>query len=207
MKGKEHNYNIIASGSDGNCVIVNRIMFDAGVSYRTIKKYLYNIDYLVITHIHTDHLKVSTVKRIKKEFPKIMIIGNYEVARKIKVDIIAINNIPIMSKDFEIHPFELVHDCENTGFAWTDKGTNFIFATDTVTLKNAPKLEYDYLFLESNHDINKVKKAQEQYTSGYKTYIGSLRHLSTQEAKTFYYMNRRNKHSKFIELHKSKRFY
>ena len=123
------------------------------------------------------------------------------------MDIITANDVPLKLKNFEVVPFELVHDIPNTGFAWNDNGTNFIFATDTVTLKNAPSWKYDWLFLESNHDINKVKQAQEQHTSGYKVYIGSLRHLSTQEAKTFYYMNRRNKHSKFIELHKSNRFY
>ena len=58
MQGKESklNYEIIASGSSGNCVVIEDMMFDVGVPYSKIRKYLYNIKYLFISHAHSDHI-------------------------------------------------------------------------------------------------------------------------------------------------------
>lgn len=202
------NYDILASGSSGNCIIIENLMFDVGVSYRLIKPYLYDIDYIFISHIHSDHIKINTANRIKKDFPNIKFIGNYEVNQIFELDIIAINTKSLKLKNnLKVTPFKLVHDVVNTGFTWQYKGHNIIFATDTVSLDYAPKLKYNYFFIESNHDINKVKEVQKNYKKGYKTYLDSLRHLSIQEAKAFYYINRLDKNSKFIELHKSNRFY
>jgi hypothetical protein len=75
-------------------------------------------------------------------------------------------------------------------------------------MQNAPEEKYDFIFVESNHCEKKVEMIQEQRSNyGYDAYTGAKRHLSTQQAKTFYYTHRRDRESKFVELHQSSRFY
>jgi hypothetical protein len=93
------------------------------------------------------------------------------------------------------------------GYTWDFEGKEIIYATDTSTLENAPNKKYDYLFLESNHDEEKLEKARNQSKGSYNPYMSGKRHLSTQQAKIFYYMHRKNQFSELIELHQSVRFY
>lgn len=47
-------YEIISTGSKGNCIVVNNnILLDIGVSYKKIKPYLKNIKLVFISHRHT----------------------------------------------------------------------------------------------------------------------------------------------------------
>ena len=90
------------------------------------------------------------------------------------------------------------------------EGANIIYATDTSNLDNAPSdIHYDYLFLESNYDEKKLEEyfIEAMEKGGYDRSKENIRHLSTRQAKSFYYMYRRNQNSQFIELHKSTRFY
>lgn len=201
------NYEVISSGSKGNCVIVNDVMIDCGLPFNKIKKELYDIKYLLITHIHSDHLKVQTLLNIAQHFPRVQIIGNYEVNQMYNVDIIANSGFEIVTDDYVFYPFECVHDVLTYGYTWNFEGKDIIYATDTSTLENAPEKKYDFFFLESNHDEAKLEEVRNQYHGSYNPYLGGKRHLSTQQAKAFYYLHRRNLDSQFIELHKSTRFY
>jgi ribonuclease BN (tRNA processing enzyme) len=201
------NYEVISSGSKGNCVIVNDVMIDCGLPFNKIKNELYDIKYLLITHVHSDHLKVQTLLNIAQHFPRIQIIGNYEVHQMYNVDIIANSGFEIVTDDYIFYPFECVHDVLTYGYTWNFEGNDIIYATDTSTLVNAPKKKYDFFFLESNHDEAKLEEVRNQYKGSYNPYLGGKRHLSTQQAKAFYYLHRRTLDSQFIELHKSTRFY
>lgn len=211
MQGKESklNYEIIASGSSGNCVIVEDMMFDVGVPYSKIRKYLYNIKYLFISHAHSDHINIASLNKLRKEFPRITVIGNYHVAERVYVNEIVGDNTLIRFPDRTIESFACVHDIPCHGFIVEINNKRLIFATDTHSLENAPRGEYDYLFLESNHDENKINTIRDTAIKkyGYDAWEGAIRHLSTQKSKAFYYLNRRGKDSEWIELHKSKRFY
>lgn len=200
-------YEIISSGSKGNCVLINDVMVDCGVPFNKIKEFLYDVKYLLVTHIHTDHIRPTTFENIKKLFPKITIIGNYEVHQMFGVDKIANGGFPIVTEDYEFLPFECEHNVVTHGFTWNFEGNSIIYATDTATMEHAPDKKYDYLFIESNHCEKKLELVMNQVKGGYNPYLSGKRHLSTQQAKTFYYTHRRNRDSEFIELHKSERFY
>ena len=43
---KDLKYEIVKSGSRGNCVIIEDMMFDCGIPYRDLEEYLYKIKYL-----------------------------------------------------------------------------------------------------------------------------------------------------------------
>jgi len=200
-------YEIISSGSKGNCVIINDVMIDVGVPFGKIKEHLYDIKYLLLTHIHGDHIKPATLKNIKSLFPRIKIIGNYEVHMTVGVDIIVNAGFPVETDDYSFLAFECIHDVVTYGFVWKFEDNEIIYVTDTSSLINAPKKKYDYLFLESNHDTYKLEQAINQVKGGYNPYLGGKRHLSTQDARAFYYTHRKGRESEFIELHKSHRFY
>lgn len=201
-------YEIISTGSKGNSVIINDIMVDCGVAFKKLKEYLYDVKYLLLTHIHSDHIKPTTLKRIKKEFPHIKVIGNYEIAQLYDVDHIINAGFPMDIDNYTFEAFECVHDVVTYGYTWSFNDNEIIYATDTNSLENAPERKYDYLFLESNYDVEKLELARGKRSKyGYDPYISGLRHLSTKDCKTFYYLNRRNKNSELIELHMSERFY
>lgn len=201
------NYKIISTGSKGNCVIINDVMVDCGVPFGKIKDDLYEIKYLLITHIHQDHLNKKTIQQIAENFPRIMIIGNYEVHNSYNCNVIANAGFRIETDDYSFYPFENSHDVLCYGYTWNFEGQEIIYATDTSTLKNAPEKKYDFLFLESNHDEAKLEAVRNENKGSYNPYLSGKRHLSTQQAKAFFYQNRRNQESQFIELHQSARFY
>lgn len=202
------NYEIISSGSKGNSVLINDVLVDCGVSFKKLKPYLYDVKFLLLTHIHSDHIKSSTLVNVKKRFPHIRVIGNYEVAQLFEIDHIINAGFPIDVDNYTFEAFECEHDVITYGYTWEYKNENIIYATDTSTLKNAPTKKYDYLFLESNYDETKLERARGKRSNyGYDPYLSGLRHLSTKDCKTFYYLNRRDKNSELIELHKSERFY
>ncbi|WP_181897853.1 MBL fold metallo-hydrolase [Staphylococcus felis] len=201
-------YKIIASGSKGNAVLINNVLVDCGVAFNKIKEHLYDVTILLLTHIHSDHIRPSTLNKIKKQFPHITIVGNYEVAQIYGVDEIINKNFPLEIKEYVFEAFECIHDVTTYGYVWNYKGVEIIYATDTNSLEHAPKKQYDYLFLESNYDIVKLEAARGKVKKyGYDPYVSGLRHLSTKDCKTFYYLYRRNRDSVLIELHKSERFY
>jgi ribonuclease BN (tRNA processing enzyme) len=201
------NYKIISSGSKGNCVIINDVMVDCGVPFRQIKQHLYDIKYLLLTHIHSDHINKKTLQLINEEFPKIKVIGNHEVHQAWNCNILANAGYRIETDDYNFYPFECFHDVLCYGYVWEFSGKRIIYCTDTGSLENAPDFQYDYFFIESNHDEKKLEKARNEYKGSYNPYLSGKRHLSTQAAKGFFYQNRRNLDSELIELHKSERFY
>lgn len=205
---KEVKYKIIGSGSKGNCVVIGNVMVDCGLPFKKIQPYLYDIDYLLITHIHGDHIKESTLNRIKKMFPKITIIANHEVHQLYGVDIVANAGFPIVTKEYTFYPFEVKHDVLCYGYRFEMLDLEILYVTDAAEL---PEFSEDYkvdiFFLESNHDPVKVQQAAQFGKSSYHAIYGSSRHLSHDQAKLFYFMHRRSKDSLWEILHKSEKFY
>lgn len=203
----ELDYEVIATGSTGNAVRIANIMIDCGIPFKKLHDALYKVDTLLITHTHSDHINSSTYNHIRKEFPRIKTYGNSDVAYQYKVNKI-IGTRPIETKKAVIRPYEGVHDVPVTYFIIQFGDLNVFYATDTAEVENIDKLPLDYVFCESNYDERKLKELGKQYKrKGYDPTLSSLRHLSTQRCKEFYFVNRRSKDSKLIELHMSRRFY
>lgn len=205
-------YKIIGSGSSGNCIVIENVMIDCGLPFISIKESLYDIDVLLITHKHSDHIKDSTYNRIRKEFPNIITIANYEVAYKYDVDMICNEGVPVEAAGYIFLPFRGEHgDVLSYGYCWEYDDQKIIYATDMNNFDNAPDIKFDYLFLESNHDEHKINAIESYYKGkkkyGYDVYASAHRHCSTQKCLGYYYAHRKNKDSKLIELHKSSRFY
>ena len=202
-------YEIIATGAQGNCIIINDVMVDCGVDFGLIRNKMFGIRYLLLTHRHNDHVNKFTLHLIKRVFPEIVIIGNEDVNAFVGVTKVASNNFPVSVEGYVFTPFRLQHTVPTTGYAWSYKGKDIIYATDTSSMGNAPMGKgYDYFFIESNHDIyayHKIKEwAQQQ---GRLPFTECDKHLSRQEAYAFYEFFRKNDDAVLVELHKSELFY
>lgn len=184
-------------------------MVDCGLSFKRMKEDLYLVDTLLITHRHTDHVNPRTLDRIRREFPNITVVGNWEIASRWDIDVICNEGYPVEVNGITYTPFKGRHNVLCYGYTWEDGGKRFIYATDMSDFSGSPEgMTYDYMFLESNHDVHKLNAALGAKSRwGYDAYGAGLMHCSTQTCLAFYYTHKRGKDSKLIELHKSDRFY
>ncbi|WP_078598646.1 hypothetical protein [Evansella clarkii] len=78
--GKRIPVHVFGSGSEGNSVYLKpyRTLIDLGLTYKTYQEYsptfFLDVDYLVLTHHHGDHLNPSTLNRVIQNYPHIRII-------------------------------------------------------------------------------------------------------------------------------------
>ena len=209
-------YNVINSGSDGNCIILNdEIMLDCGVSFKKIEPYYKKIKLVCISHEHRDHLLPSTIKKLAFERPGIRFcIGKFLVNELLKcgverknIDVIKIGT-RMKYKEFSIQCIKLYHDVLNFGFRIIYGRNKAIYMTDTKTVEGINAKDYDLYLAEGNYDEEEIqRRIKEKEEQG--AYINEYRtidtHLSIQQATEFLLKNMGN-YSKyeFIHQHKEK---
>lgn len=165
----------LASGSKGNAIYVGasttKLLFDAGLSARAITKRLEEIDVsiteidaIVISHEHSDHIRGVEILAAKYNIP---IFANAETAKAIASLVKKKPKFKIFSTgetfehgDFEIHPFSIQHDTvEPVGFTVQMGNVKVGICTDlgfVTSLVKARLKDCDYLVIESNHEPSMV---------------------------------------------------
>lgn len=192
----------LSSGSSGNCQYIGtdrtKILVDSGLSGKKIEALLLSIDvkpeeidYILVTHEHVDHVKGVGVLSRRYNIP---ILANEKTWLSMEklIGNIADKNIRIFQseKEFElgdlgIYPFRIFHDAaEPVGYIFYYKGNKISIMTDTGwvndNMKNAIKGSSLYL-IESNHDVQMLKEGS--YPWHLKKRILSTRgHLSNMDA-------------------------
>ena len=171
----------IASGSSGNCIYVgsdnSHLLIDTGISKKRIEEGLNKLeikgdelDGILITHEHSDHIKGLGVFSRKYEIPEGLL-------HPIKAD------HPFQLGELDVHPFAISHDAnEPSGYRIEQGGKSVAVATDLgkyddYTVKNLKNL--DAILLEANHDIHMLE------VGGYPYYLkqrilGDRGHLSNE---------------------------
>lgn len=165
----------LSSGSKGNCTFLGtqntKILIDAGISAKNIRErlakigvQLEEIDAILITHEHSDH--ILGLKTLAFQL-KIPILANHETAKGIVDTLKCCPKFKIFSTgetfefgDLEIHPFSIPHDTLDP-VAFTIKldklklgfCTDLGFATSVVQTQLR---HCDYLYLEANHQPSMV---------------------------------------------------
>ncbi len=165
----------LASGSKGNAIYIGtdqtKILIDAGISFKMLCKRLEEIqvkieeiDAILITHEHTDHINGLEVLTSKLEIP---IFANRETAKGIYESLkmipkykIFTTSEPFIFRDLKIHPFSIPHDAlDPVGFVITANGMKIGVCADLghVTSSIRKHLQgCDYLYIEANHQVSMV---------------------------------------------------
>ena len=192
----------IASGSSGNCAYVGtehtKLLIDAGISGKKIEAGLAGlkltgsqIDGLLITHEHTDHIKGAGIFSRRFDVP-IYATADTWTAMEDSIGKIAPGNRRILYademcpiNDICVKPFAIPHDAaEPVGYSLFTGEKKITFATDighvTDTLKEQME-DSDILLLEANHDIELLKKGRYPYHLKQRI-LGQKGHLSNRAA-------------------------
>ena len=172
------NFCSLYSGSSGNCLLVEtsntKILIDAGESSKKISNALLNleiepenIDAILITHEHLDHVRGLGTFSKKYNIP---VYANSKTWDAMEEQSAKINSQNIkkftIEENFEIgelkiHPFKIPHDAANPcGFNIFYDNKKLSVATDIghMTSSVAHKLEdSNFVLLEANYDPEILK--------------------------------------------------
>lgn len=189
---------VLASGSRGNCTLVKTgstsILIDAGLSYAQLSSHLsvfglrpQDIDHLLITHEHSDH--VSGLSSLVRKHPLPVHLNretHLQIEHLIK-DPAAVNlfDSAFEIDDIKIDPFAISHDAVNpVGYLLSIGELSICLATDMGFVTDSARLamqQADVLVLESNHDERMLMIGN--YPSRLKQRVaGSRGHLSNRQA-------------------------
>lgn len=205
---------VISSGSEGNAVIYNNaIMVDCGVSLKALQEAKRSLKIVLLTHKHSDHLKIRTLQRLQAERPTLRVAcGDFlleELPCIKNIDVLQVGKLYDYGA-FKVSPVKLYHDVPNVGWRiFLNNGQKIFHATDTVHLEGITAKGYDLYAIEHNYCEEYIQQAIEEarangeYTHAY----GNINtHLSIQQARAFIEVNRKES-SEVLELHKSRSFY
>lgn len=205
------NYNIISTGSHGNAVVLNSyILIDCGVTFKALQDVYKDIKIVLLTHIHNDHFKKATIKRLAMERPTLRFAcGEWLVPELVKqevprqnIDVLEIGKMYDYGA-FKVSPIKLYHDVPNCGYRLFFGEKKVLYATDTEHLDGITAKDYDLYMVEANYtedDLQaRIKAKEEKGEYSYEMNAAS-RHLSKEQADEFLLENMGAK-SRYEYLH------
>ena len=216
-------YEIIASGSKGNAVVIDgAILIDCGVPYKAIQPYANDLRIVLLTHEHGDHFREATIHRLAHDRPALRWgCCKWLVQRLIQAGVDA-RCIDVLNpeesgaylygidygKEFRqyfVEVFSLVHNVPNCGFIIEDDdGFRLFYATDTGTLEGVEAKDCDLYMIECNHTAAEIEqRAAEKEAAGQYAYErrAAENHLSEEQAMDFFAANA-SPTSLYIPMHR-----
>lgn len=146
--------NVIASGSKGNCTIVNSaVMLDAGVTLKTIQKALnYDLpDCLLVTHEHQDHANFNTIKEfLLRGVDVFMTAGTCNaLGLQPSYNLHLMNWLPVKVGEYTFTAVPVQHDAaQPAAFSVTYGDERLLYLTDA---KDVPLFgDFTHLVIEAN---------------------------------------------------------
>ena len=188
---------IFGSGSKGNSTLLigknKKILIDVGFSYpkmlSDLKKYDVNpsdIDAILITHTHSDHIKGLETFIKKNHTP---VYTNTKMMCELQ-KVVSEEDMIITEDEFNIGDFSIItihtsHDAPGSrGFIINEDKTSLVYVTDTgyINKKYLDKMinKNVYIF-ESNHDINMLMTGPYPYILKQRV-LSDKGHLSNETA-------------------------
>lgn len=208
---------VIASGSTGNCTYIetasNKILIDAGISKKTIESELLainvdfsDIDTILITHEHDDHIRSLAAVLRKSEIMCYMTEGTYQsiisgkndALKKLLLEkyasgyIILLNRLTksiyypdIILNETLINVLPTFHDAkEPVGYKISSNNQSIVYMTDTGYIHHTLYeiiSDSDCYILEFNHDPQ-VLMASDRSLSLKRRILSDHGHLSNEDA-------------------------
>lgn len=193
--------NILGSGSAGNCAYLEaddtRLLIDAGLSARQIRQRLLaigrtpeNLNGILITHEHSDHIQGLAVLAAKLNLPVYcnrLTRQAIEAILKIRLDFrLFETGASFGIGDVAVDTFSIPHDaCDPVGFLLHTSVGNIGFLTD---LGHATRLVLErvrtanVLVLETNHDVKMLQDDPRRPWSLKQRILSRHGHLSNEAA-------------------------
>lgn len=189
----------LASGSKGNCIYVEssdtKLLIDVGISLKKIQKILQereiffeDIDAIIITHEHIDHIKALKIITKKYNIPIFLSKGTFLAIKDINFCDTKDANFSIVKadkdfyiRDIKVRAFNIKHDArEPFAYRFSKKNQALAIVTDLgcydeYIINNLKDL--DAIFLESNHEIRILEAGAYPFHLK-KRILGDFGHLS-----------------------------
>ena len=192
----------IASGSSGNCIYVGsdttHLLVDAGISAKRVEEGLKtlelsgrDVDGILITHEHSDHIAGISVLCKKYQIPIYATEGTIEAILKCKngpdpelfQEIQAHNKFII--KDLTVAPMKISHDAAQPVAYRIGYGSKHVAVCTDLGVFNDYTVEclrgMDALLLEANHDVNMLQVGPYPYYLKQRI-LGNRGHLSNENS-------------------------
>ena len=193
----------LSSGSDGNSTYIEtehaRILVDDGLSCtETLKRLALigvkgeDIDAIIVTHEHIDHIKGIDV--FSKKFNTKVFAHNdvwngmYEKLSKMSEENMRVFTDAFEFKDLLIEPVEIPHDVKCFGYSIENGSSKISLLTDLghTNDKILKSVENSRLvYLEANHDISMLKNCEKYPLSLRMRIAGKNGHLSNDASADF----------------------
>ncbi len=161
---------VLSSGSKGNSTYIetqnHKILIDIGTSSLYVEKSLKSlgvepsdIDIVLITHAHVDH--ISGLKVFSKKYKPLVYISNKILKEaNLNIENISSEEVIDIESDIKIKSVRLSHDVTDIkGFVIEEDNKSMVYITDTGYINENI---FDYIknknlyVFESNHDIEKL---------------------------------------------------
>lgn len=191
---------VLASGSKGNCTYIEtdevKLLIDIGTTSLYAERKLKEIgvdpkeiDGILVTHTHTDHIsgirvfikkyqtKLYLTSKIYEELNLLFPIYQYEIVKE---------NLNL--KDIMVEIFKTSHDApDSNGYILSSQGASVVYITDTgyINIKNHNKLRNKDLYvIESNHDVEMLMNGSYPYNVKQRI-LGDNGHLSNRDCSSY----------------------
>lgn len=163
-----------------------RTLFDVGADFTKFKNIVHEVDVVVISHEHEDHLKWPVLQNMLKLQPNLKIIlpkrikipTEYGLIGQHAIRLANGNSTTVRLRDNQqitIATVQTPHgNAVSNAFKITLRGTSLLFATDLSDTKTLFDDKFDLIMIEMNYDENEFISSN---GSG-----GSVNHLSYQQA-------------------------
>ena len=181
-----------------------------GISFKKIEPYHNGLKLILLTHIHSDHFKKSTIRTLANVHPLLRFGCPQWLYDECLACYIKPSNIDAYSMDYiyaykgyKVLPFRLQHNVPNCGYKIQfSNGEKIIYATDTNSIEVEAK-DYDLYLIEANYEDEEIKQRildkqiRGDYIYEYKTLQN---HLSLSKCNEWLYKNMSSQ-SQYIYMH------
>jgi len=180
-------------------VINHTVLVDCGVPYKAIEPYARELKLVLLTHIHSDHFRPSTPRRLANERPLLRFACCRWLVSNLSAAGVSSQNIDVLDAGTmygygicNVIPVPLVHNVPNCGYKIYFPIGKVFYATDTNNLNGIVARHYDLYMVEANYEdeIIKVKIAEKKAAGEYAYEVHAMHnHLSKAKCDNFIYRN------------------